>query len=315
MKGMELNGLSKIKIAVIGDLICDKYVIGNVERISPEAPVPVVRVEKEKYFLGGASNVAINLKRLGCEVFLFGVLGSDTCGKRLANMIKKEGINTEDLIVLDDRPTTMKTRVVAHSQQIVRFDREKILRLDKKYSKEMVRKVAEYGVSAVIVSDYGKGVVTQHLIEGLTNIKGLFVSVDPKVNNVDIYRNVDIITPNTKEAKLMSGVEIDSFKNGLELAARKIIKASNARYLLITRGEKGMTLFDKDGKVYHQSSKAKDVYDVTGAGDTVIAVLTAAVASGFDIKQAVKISNTAAGIVVGKMGTASVSIEEIENSL
>ncbi len=312
---MELSKLSGAKIAVIGDLICDKYVIGSVERISPEAPVPIVRVEKEKYFLGGASNVAINLKKLGCDVFLFGALGTDTCGKRLSNMIKKEGIDTKDLFILDDRPTTMKTRIVAHSQQIVRFDREKILRIDKKYAVEIVKKVKSYDVDAVIISDYGKGVVTEHLINGLTGIEGLFVSVDPKVNNVDIYKNVDVITPNMKEAKQMSGVEIDSFRNGLELAAKKIIKASNARYILITQGEKGMTLFDKGGAIYHQSSKAKDVYDVTGAGDTVIAVLTAAVASGFDIKSAMKISNTAAGIVVGRMGTAAVSLEEIEDSL
>ncbi len=312
---MELSRLSNAKIAVIGDLICDKYVIGKVERISPEAPVPVVRVEKEKYFLGGASNVAINLKKLGCKVFLFGVLGGDSCGKRLANMIKKEEIDTKNLIILDDRPTTMKTRIIAHSQQIVRFDREKIVRIDKKYSLEMVKKIKTYDVDAVIVSDYGKGVVTEHLINALTNINGLFVSVDPKVNNVDIYKSVDIITPNTKEAKQMSGIEIDSFKNGLELAAKKIINFSKAKYILITQGERGMTLFDKNGFIYHQSSKAKDVYDVTGAGDTVIAVLTAAVAAGFDIKSAIKISNTAAGIVVSRMGTASVSIKEIENSL
>ncbi len=312
---MELSRLSNAKIAVIGDLICDKYVIGKVERISPEAPVPVVRVEKEKYFLGGASNVAINLKKLGCKVFLFGVLGGDSCGKRLANMIKKEEIDTKNLIILDDRPTTMKTRVIAHSQQIVRFDREKIVRIDKKYSLEMVKKIKTYDVDAVIVSDYGKGVVTEHLINALTNINGLFVSVDPKVNNVDIYKSVDIITPNTKEAKQMSGIEIDSFKNGLELAAKKIINFSKAKYILITQGERGMTLFDKNGFIYHQSSKAKDVYDVTGAGDTVIAVLTAAVAAGFDIKSAIKISNAAAGIVVSRMGTASVSIKEIESSL
>ncbi len=312
---MKLEALKNVRIAVIGDLICDKYVIGTVERISPEAPVPVVRVNKEKYFLGGASNVAINLKKLGCDVFLFGVLGRDSCGKRLLNMIKSEGIDTDNLIALDDRPTTMKTRVVAHSQQIVRFDREKILKIDKKYTNEMIKKIKSYNVDAAIVSDYGKGVVTRHLIDGLISINGLFVSVDPKVNNVDIYKNVDVITPNIKEAKQMSGIEIDSFKNGLELAARKIIKASDARYILITQGEQGMTLFDKEGAVYHQSSKAKDVYDVTGAGDTVIAVLTAAVAAGFDIKSAMKISNTAAGIVVGKMGTATVSIEEIESGL
>ncbi len=312
---MDLQALKKAKIAVVGDLICDRYVIGTVDRISPEAPVPVVKVEEERYFLGGASNVAINLKRLGCDVMLLGVVGNDSCGKRLTNMIREQGISTESIMVLDDRPTTMKTRVVAHSQQIVRFDREKILRIDKKYTNAMVKRIREYKANAVIVSDYGKGVVTEHLIRELTSISGLFISVDPKVSNADIYRNVDIITPNLKEAKEMSGVEINSFKNGLELAAKKIIRTSQARYVLITQGHKGMSLFNADGLVYYQPSQAKEVYDVTGAGDTVIAVLTAAIASGFDIKSAVRIANTAAGMVVGKMGTASVTAEELESAL
>lgn len=166
----------------------------------------------------------------------------------------------------------------------------------------------------MIVSDYGKGVVTDSLINELTKLD-VFISVDPKVSNANVYQNVDIITPNTKEAKQMSSIEIDSFKNGFEMAAKKIIKASNAKYLLITQGSRGMTLFDKEKIVYHQPSKAKEVYDVTGAGDTVIAILTAAVASGFDIKSAVKISNAAAGVVVGKMGTATVTIEEIGENL
>ncbi len=312
---MDLERIKGTRIAVIGDLICDHYVIGTVDRISPEAPVPVVKVEEERYFLGGASNVAINLKRLGCDVRLFGVIGSDTCGKRLKNMIASEGISTDDIIVLDDRPTTVKTRVVAHSQQIVRFDKEKILRIDKKYTNRMIKGVRGYGVDAVIVSDYGKGVVTEHLLKELTHIAGIFVSVDPKVNNAALYRDVDIITPNLKEAAQMSGVEIESFKNGLELAAKRIIKATGSRYVLITQGPRGMSLFDANGLVYHQPSRAKEVYDVTGAGDTVIAVLTAAVAAGFGMKEAVRIANTAAGIVVGRMGTASVELDELEEQL
>ncbi len=312
---MYLEQLKNVKIAVVGDLICDKYIFGNVERISPEAPVPVVRVEREKYFLGGASNVAINLKRLGCDVSLFGIVGNDRCGKRLLNMIKNEGIPIDNITIMDDRPTTMKTRVVAHSQQIVRFDKEKILKIDKKYTQKISTKIKLSGIKATVVSDYGKGVVTDSLIRELTNIDDMFVSIDPKIDNADVYKNVDIITPNIKEAKEMSGVEIDSFKNGLELAAAKIIKKTNINYLLITQSEKGMTLFNKKGKVFYQPSKAKEVYDVTGAGDTVIAVLTAAVAAGFDIKESVRISNAAAGVVVGKMGTASVTIDEIENSL
>ena len=311
---MEIEQLKKARVAVVGDLICDKYVIGKVERISPEAPVPVVRVEKEKYFLGGASNVALNLKSLGCEVFLFGVVGNDSCGKRLLNMIKDNGLDTGNILTLEDRPTTLKTRVIAQSQQIVRFDREKILRIDKKYAYEIVKGVRESGANAVIVSDYGKGVVSDYLIEELKKL-GIFIAVDPKIKNAYAYNGVDIITPNLKEAQEISGVEIDAFPNGVELAAKKIIKKTKCKYLLITEGEKGMSLFDKNGLIFKQESQAKEVYDVTGAGDTVIAVLTDAISSGFDIKDAVVLSNTAAGIVVGKMGTATVSLEELKRAL
>ncbi len=311
---MEIEKLKKAKVAVVGDLICDKYVIGKVERISPEAPVPVVRVEKESYFLGGASNVALNLKNLGCTVHLFGVVGNDTCGKRLMNMIKDKDLDTSHILVLEDRPTTLKTRVIAQSQQIVRFDREKILQIDKKHAYEIVKGVKNSDVNVVIVSDYGKGVVSEYLIEELKKLD-IFIAVDPKIKNAYAYKGVDIITPNLKEAKEISGVEIDSFVNGLELAAKKIIKKTGCRYLLITEGEKGMSLFDKDGLLLKQPSKARDVYDVTGAGDTVIAVLSAAISSGFDIKEAVKLSNAAAGIVVGKMGTATVSFEELKQAI
>lgn len=311
---MEVERIKKAKVAVVGDLICDKYVIGKVERISPEAPVPVVRVEREAYFLGGASNVALNLKSLGCEVCLFGVVGNDSCGKRLLNMIRDRGLDTGHIITMEDRPTTLKTRVIAQSQQIVRFDREKILKIDKKYAYELVRGVKESGVNTVIISDYGKGVVSEYLIEELKKI-GIFLAIDPKVKNTCAYKDADVITPNLKETEEISGIMIDSFTNGLELAAKKIIKKTNCRYLLVTEGEKGMSLFDRNGLVLKQPSKAKDVYDVTGAGDTVIAVLAAAISSGFDIKDAVKLSNAAAGIVVGKMGTATVSIEELKEIL
>ncbi|WP_035556374.1 D-glycero-beta-D-manno-heptose-7-phosphate kinase [Hippea sp. KM1] len=311
---MDLDRLRSARVAVVGDLICDKYVMGRVERISPEAPVPIVRVERESYFLGGASNVALNLKSLGCDVYLFGVVGNDSCGKRLVNMIKESGLDVGGIMVLPDRPTTLKTRVIAQSQQIVRFDREKILQIDKKYALQIASKVKESGVNAVIVSDYGKGVVSKHLIDALKGL-GVFIAVDPKIKNADAYKGVDVITPNLKEACEISGVEIDAFVNGIELAAKKIIKKTRCRYLLITQGENGMSLFDRDGLIIHQPSQARDVYDVTGAGDTVIAVLTAAVSSGFDIRDAVRLSNAAAGIVVGKMGTATVSLEELKENL
>ncbi len=311
---MDIEKIKNAKVAVVGDLICDKYVFGKVERISPEAPVPVVRVEKETYFLGGASNVALNLKSLGCKTFLFGVIGNDSCGKRLLNMIKDKGLVTENILKLEDRPTTLKTRVIAQSQQIVRFDREKILKIDKKHAYEIVKGVRSSGVNAVIVSDYGKGVVSEYLIEELKKL-GVFIAVDPKIKNACAYKGVNIITPNLKEAGEISGVEIEAFANGIELAAKKIIKKIGSKYLLITEGEKGMSLFNRYGLILKQASKAREVYDVTGAGDTVIAVLTAAISSGFGIKEAVMFANAAAGIVVGKMGTATVSMEELKESL
>ncbi len=312
---MNLLNLSKAKIGVVGDLICDKYIFGTVERISPEAPVPVVKVSDEKYFLGGASNVARNLKSIGCNTHLFGLVGNDICGEKLLNIVKQHGLNTENIIISEDRPTTSKTRVIAHSQQIVRFDKEEILKIEETITDKIVDKIEKLKLDAVIISDYGKGVITKHLIDKLTKIKGLFISIDPKITNADIYKNIDIITPNLKEAKEMSAIEINSFRNGIEMAAEKIIKSSNTKYLLITLGEKGMVLFDKNGKLYNQKSKAKDVYDVTGAGDTVIAVLTAAFVSGFNIESAMKIANAAAGVVVGKMGTATASIQEIKDNL
>ncbi len=311
---VNFSGFKRIKIGVIGDLIFDHYIFGTVNRISPEAPVPVVRVTKETSFLGGASNVARNLTSLGIDTYLFGVVGNDSYGDKLLHMVEKANIATDNIIRMEHRPTTVKTRVIAHSQQVVRFDKEVVLNLEKKHTKAILNSVKKLQLDAVIVSDYGKGVVTRGLIDGLVKMNK-FVSVDPKVHNAYFYKNVNIITPNLKEAKEISNVEIDSFVNGVEIAAKKILEETDADYILITRGQEGMTLFSKDGDIYQQKAKAKEVYDVTGAGDTVIAVLTACAAAGFNIKQAVKIANIAAGIVVGKMGTATLSLDEIESKL
>lgn len=311
---INFDGFKKIKIGVIGDLIFDHYVFGTVDRISPEAPVPVVKVTKEASFLGGASNVARNLTSLGVDTYLFGVVGNDFYGEKLLYMVKQANICTDNIMKMEHRPTTVKTRVIAHSQQVVRFDKEVVLNLEKKHTKTILNSVKNLQLDAVIVSDYGKGVVTQELIDGLVKMNK-FVSVDPKVHNAYFYKNVNIITPNLKEAKEISNIEIDSFTNGVEIAARKILEETDADYILITCGRDGMTLFPKKGDVYQQKAKAKEVYDVTGAGDTVIAVLTACAAAGFDMKQAVKLANIAAGIVVGKMGTATLTLDEMESQL
>ncbi len=312
---MKLPRMNKIRIGVVGDLIFDHFIIGKVERISPEAPVPIVKVTNEYSFLGGASNVARNLKSIGIDVALFGVVGSDITGKKLIDMVKAEGIESDYLIVDKHRSTTIKTRVIAHSQQVVRFDKEEITRIKQEMVDKIIENVKHASLDALIISDYGKGVITRELIEGLTSMNGLFISADPKVKNAKYYRDVNLITPNLKEAEEMSRIDVTGLKNGLKLAANVILKDSNAEYVLITQGEKGMTLFSRDGTSFYQKAKAKEVYDVTGAGDTVVATVTAFFIHGFDIKDAVRVANVAAGIVVGKAGTATVTLEELEKEL
>lgn len=312
-----INKFKNLKILVIGDLMLDVFLYGDAERISPEAPVPVVKVSNIVHAPGGAANVSSNLKAIGVDVILCGVVGDDETGKKFKNIISSQKINS---FFLDDgRRTSIKTRVVASNQQVVRYDVEDNKKLSIKYIKEIEKflqsRINE--LNAIIISDYGKGVVTKKLIEMVSKFakeSGIPLTVDPKIENFKFYKGVTCITPNTKEASEGSGVVI---KDSLSLlkAAKKIMKMLNPDTLLITRGSKGMALFERNGNVVKVPALAKEVFDVTGAGDTVISIFTAAIAAGANYVDAMKLSNLAGSIVVGKMGTATVTKSELADKL
>jgi rfaE bifunctional protein kinase chain/domain len=312
----------KRRILVIGDLILDHYIWGNVRRISPEAPVPVVEVTRESFMLGGAANVAHNIVAMGGKASVIGISGGDVAGKTLIDMLAQEGVDCNGIFV-ENRPTTVKTRVIAHNQQVVRFDRE-----DSKYvGGAILRGVKAYIKSvsgrhdAIIVSDYRKGMVSRDLVRGiLGNSKsgkggtgaGMFVAVDPKIGHFDLYKGVSLITPNMMEASSGSRTEIGDEKT-LLLAGGTLLRKLGCDAVLITRGEQGMSLFERGG-VTHIPTVARKVYDVTGAGDTVISAFTLAHACGATMKEAAVIANHAAGVVVGEVGTAVASPEQIIES-
>lgn len=304
------------KILVVGDLILDRYIWGKVSRISPEAPVPVVEVTDDNFMLGGAANVADNLIALGSEVTLAGVAGKDRAGEVLRRLLEERGIVCE--IFEDSRPTTMKTRVIAHNQQVVRFDREDKKGISDALLKELVffLKRAVHEHSAVIVSDYKKGVISRSLVREIlkpAKQKQKFLSVDPKVGHFHFYKGVSLITPNVTEASQGSGVDIKDEKSLIK-AGRALLKRLSCGAVLITKGEEGMSLFEGE-RITHIPTVARRVYDVTGAGDTVIAAFTLAYASGATMQEAALIANHAAGIVVGEVGTAVVTPEKLLKSL
>jgi D-beta-D-heptose 7-phosphate kinase/D-beta-D-heptose 1-phosphate adenosyltransferase len=298
----------------------DHYVWGSVSRISPEAPVPVVNVTRETVLLGAAANVVNNIRSLGGEVGICGVIGNDEAGKQLQHLLHNQEIMTDGLIVEPSRPTTIKTRVIAHHQQIVRIDRETKEGISRETHRRIFDHVADQarkGLDAIIISDYCKGVVTQGLVRDIVRLArkhGIIVSVDPKVSHFGIYSGVTILTPNTKEASLGSRIDIDD-EDTLLRAGRSILKRLSCTAVLITRGEHGMSLFEKGGRITHIPTVAREVFDVTGAGDTVISTLTLAMAAGAKISDAAKLSNYAAGIVVGVVGTATVSPEQLKQMI
>lgn len=314
-----VHRFSRARLIVVGDVMLDHYIWGRVDRISPEAPVPVVTVGRESQHLGGAANVVHNIVALGGRADLFGVVGDDDFGPRVLMEMKRLGLGTEGVICDRTRPTTKKTRVIAHSQQLVRFDRERAEPVSKKMTQAMLHGIRRRipGAQAVVVSDYAKGVITENLMPdliGLAGEHGVPVIVDPKVVHMGMYKGARIITPNASEALGAAGIS-DRSDAGLQRAGRRILEGFGGQAVLVTRGEQGMSLFEKDGKITHIPASAREVYDVTGAGDTVIAALTLALASGAGVKEAAVIANSAAGIVVGIVGTATVDRDELIRSL
>ncbi|MBF0464870.1 MAG: D-glycero-beta-D-manno-heptose-7-phosphate kinase [Nitrospirae bacterium] len=304
-------------ILVIGDIILDHYVWGKVERISPEAPVPVVDVERESYLLGGAGNVANNVVSLGASVTISGVAGDDYNEVVLSSLFKERGISTAG-IYRDQRPTTTKSRVMAHGQQVVRFDKENRAAIGKSALKHITEYVGDNfdKFDGIIISDYKKGVITQGFIKFLvdkTAGEHKFISADPKVGHFQYYHGLSLITPNKKEAQEGSGITIED-KQSLERAGKKLLKTLNLNTVLITRGDEGMSLF-YETQVHHIPTVAKAVYDVTGAGDTVISAFTLAHVSGASLVESAVIANHAAGIVVGFVGTAVTTVDAVLSSL
>ena len=323
------------RILIIGDIILDQYIWGDVNRISPEAPVPVVEVKSENFRLGGAANAVANIRSLGGKVDVVSIVGKDENGNRLQRMLQDIGANVDGLLEDGGRPTIIKTRVIARNQQVVRIDREAKHDVDGVLKKEIIRITEDYvsKVNAVIVSDYDKGVVSKDVLKViLLNAKeqNKPVVIDPKMRNFWNYKGATVVTPNLKEASAAFGRDIISDEL-LLCAGNTLLEKLELDALLITRGEHGMSLFESmnqpatsngsllapqnRSKVTHIPTVAREVFDVTGAGDTVVAVFTLALAAGANMLDAATIANYAAGIVVGEVGTASVIQEELIESI
>ena len=303
------------RILVFGDLMLDRFVFGSVSRISPEAPVPVVEIKKENTSLGGAANVAANIWGLGGIPVPLGVLGSDSEGNRLREEFRSIGSPLSGLITDRLRPTSTKTRIIAHHQQVCRTDREDRSALSSTTQSRIANKFRKTlpSVKAVIISDYAKGLISPSLLKRtlpFAKSAGKIVCVDPKMKDFAVYKPATVITPNTLETELAAGISVSGTRN-LARAAKNILGKSGIEHLLVTRGEEGMALFENNSRVTYIPTVAQEVFDVTGAGDTVISTLTLGLVSGLSILEAAVLANIAAGIVVGKLGTASVSPEEL----
>ncbi len=312
-----LNSLKGASVVVVGDVMLDVFVFGQVTRISPEAPVPVVRVTEETERLGGAANVALNVKSLGGKVALVGVVGDDRAGGRLAQATRKHGVDAR-LVALSGRPTTVKTRIMAHQHQMVRTDREVTEPITAAVEAKLLARIAKVlpKGAALIVSDYHKGVVTRSFMRALMALarsRDVHVLVDPKVRNIGFFKGAYLVTPNQKEAEQISGMAIRT-DGDAERAVHRVAQLAGTEGALVTRGEEGMSLGLRVGRKFsywHVGATAREVFDVTGAGDTAIATLALALVAGALPHEAMMLSNLAAGVAVGKLGTSAVTIAEI----
>ena len=322
-----MNNLLKVveqfknkKILILGDVMLDKYIWGDVSRISPEAPVQIVNVTGESYVPGGAANVANNIAALSAKSFIVGVVGNDNTKKELIKELEKRNVDVNGLIVDENKRTIRKVRVFGRNQQLLRFDYEKKGYVDANTENSIFDFVSKKldEIDAIIISDYAKGTITKNLMEKLIVLckeKNKIVIIDPKPKHKGFYKNATLITPNHKEAHEMTGLaEEDPSDVDIEKMGKRLLGELNST-ILITKGEKGMSLFEKDKKITSIPTFAKEVYDIVGAGDTSAATLTLALASGASFEEAAVIANHAAGITVGKIGTSTVSIEELRKSI
>lgn len=294
------------RIAVIGDVMIDRYVWGTVNRISPEAPVPVVEVESESAMLGGAANVANNINSLGATAFLIGVVGNDRSGEEFRSILQRQGTSAEGIVTDAGRPTTVKTRVIAHEQHVVRIDSEEKRDVDAAVQQRIMTVLEERidTLDAIIIEDYNKGVVVKPLIRRIIDLANAHrkpVTIDPKFHNFFEYTNVTLFKPNKKETEEALGTKLRTEEDVIA-AGKALLERLNAENVLLTRSEKGMSLFERNGTVSHIPTKARKVADVSGAGDTVIATLTAMLASGATVAEAATLANLAGGIVCGEVG-------------
>jgi rfaE bifunctional protein kinase chain/domain len=310
---------SKKRILVVGDVMLDRFIWGSVSRISPEAPVPVVEIKTETTCLGGAANVAANICSLGGNPIPFGVIGKDPEGDLLREKLKLLGAPLEGVISDPERATSVKTRILAHHQQVCRTDREDKRPLNPAIEIRLAARFrsALRAADAVVVSDYAKGMISPAFLRVIlpsSKAERKIVCVDPKNKDLRAYRPATVITPNVLETELASGISIAN-KRDLVRAGKKILAQSGIEHLLVTRGEEGMALFEGSAQVTYIPTVAREVFDVTGAGDTVISTLSLGLVSGLSMLQAAVLANIAAGIVVGKLGTASVTPEELIASI
>ena len=292
---------SDIKVLLIGDFMIDHYIIGTSNRMSPEAPVPVVIPDEEYSIPGGAGNVAMNLSAMGANVTCVGIVGNDDWGRKLFSILNNRGINTDNIDIIDNHPTTLKKRVYSDGKQVIRIDKEEYLHCNPPESFDYT----DYDV--IILSDYNKGVIN-HM-----NINAKTVIVDPKKDNFSLYKNAHIITPNLNELQRASKIKIKDDQSIIE-ACNELIEKNNFKYIVAKKGNKGMTIVGKDNFVKHISAQFVKNPDVTGAGDTVISVLSIVYAKTQDIELSAKLANAAAAIVVGKAGTDIVTVDELTKS-
>ena len=305
------------KILVVGDLMLDEYIWGEVERISPEAPVPIVRVKNETWVLGGAANVAHNISSLGGRAVIAGVIGDDSPGRKLSALLQKNGIDARGLVVDQIRPTVTKSRILAGHQQIVRIDREVSHDINADLRTDILKSIHLMigEIDGIILEDYAKGLINQELIRELIELaesRNIFIVVDPNSYRHFLYRGASLVTPNHKEAVEAAGLgrEVE-----LEELGRSLLKKWGAKAVLITLGEDGMCLFEEGKESFHIPTIAREVFDVSGAGDTVIGTVSLSLAAGYELDEAAGLANYAAGVVVGKLGTATVTPDELRSAL
>lgn len=314
-----LQQCSGKRVAIVGDLMLDRYVWGKVSRVSPEAPVPVVDVIQESDRLGGAANVANNIKSLGGVPIVFGVVGNDGNGKVLKNLFATESFDTSGIVCDSSRPTTVKLRVIAHQQHVVRIDNEKKDALNESIEKELLQILESniHNIDGIILEDYNKGVITQNLLQNIISLAvkhNKIISVDPKFSHFFSYKNVTLFKPNLKEIEEAFGRKIYSDEEVIEIG-KELLHKLHAHNILVTRGEQGMTLIQAQGGVHHIPTRALHIADVSGAGDTVIATSTLAMAAGASVLQSAILANHAAGVVCGEVGAVPISKADLEKSL